>query len=81
MQIELPATLNAEYESKSAQEYPFEQPGHVIIKFGRVEIARVAVTQQEHDELDAVGFYSAHETRERALEEFVVRWLQARWGL
>lgn len=81
MEIKLPPTLNASYEVEYAREYPFERPGEVVIKFGKRELTRVRVTQNEHDKLDASGFYSDHEVREEALEEFVADWLKARWNL
>lgn len=81
MDIKLPSTLTAEYEPKLANEYPFERPGQVVIRFGRIAVDAVPVTEAQHDELNADGFYTSHEGRETALEEIVAGWLKEKWGL
>lgn len=78
MHIELPATLTADYEPTMAEEYPFERPGVVVIKFGRIAVIKIPVTEEQHDRLDVEGFYGAHESRATALEELVAGWLKER---
>lgn len=78
MHIELPATLTADYEPAIAEEYPFERAGVVVIKFGRIAVAKIPVTEEQHDLLDVEGFYSAHAERAIALEELVAGWLKER---
>lgn len=80
MEIQLPATLTAEYLSEYASEYPFERPGHVSLRFGSVEITQLPVTEKQHDRLTATGFYTDHEIRERELQEIVAGWLKERLG-